>query len=68
VGLSDVEKSVVKATYDDDLAPKEKHVVCALIQRHIAAPAESCSSDTRTWLIVALLSHMLPIVDMCVSC
>ena len=28
VGLSDIEKSVVKATYDDELAPKEKHCVC----------------------------------------
>jgi len=27
VGLSDLEKSVVKATYDDELPPKEKHVV-----------------------------------------
>lgn len=28
VGLSEIEKSVVKATYDDELTPKEKHCVC----------------------------------------
>jgi len=28
VGLSDTEKAIVKATYDDEADPKAKHVEC----------------------------------------
>lgn len=49
MGLSEVEKSVVKATYDDELAPKEKHCVCQCTRRcrhtHVGGETESAHAE-----------------------